>query len=150
MKLNVHRRLAADILGVGVNRIWIDPTKLADVSTAITREDIKRLIGQGVIRAREETGASRGRIRARAVKRKRGLRRGPGSRRGTAGARHPEREQWIKVVRPLRQRLRELRGRGVIKSGEYRRLYRMVKGGSFRSKAHLETYLRERLGDRKW
>ena len=144
MKLSVHRRLAADILGVGANRVWIDPSRVADVSTAITRDDIKRLIRQGVIKAKGKRAMSRGRFRERATKRRRGLRRGTGSRRGTTEARHPKKERWIRTVRPLRARLRELRGKGAINAREYRRLYRMVKGGSFKSRAHLETYLKER------
>ena len=144
MKLNVHRRLAADILGVGVNRVWINPSRVADVSAAITRDDIKRLIRQGAIKAKGKMAISRGRFRERAAKRRRGLRRGTGSRKGTAEARHPKKERWIRTVRPLRARLRELRGKGEINAREYRMLYRMVKGGSFKSRAHLETYLKER------
>ena len=144
MKLNTQRRLAADILGVGVNRVWIDPARIADVSAAISREDVKRLIRQGTIKARPELGISRGRFRRRALKRKSGRRRGVGSRKGTRKARQPKKASWIQIVRPLRARLRELRREGVIDQREYRRLYRMVKGGAFKSKAHLETHLRER------
>lgn len=144
MKLNTQRRLAADILGVGVNQVWIDSARIADVSTAISHEDIKRLIRQGAIKARPERGISRGRFRRRAAKRKRGRRRGVGSRKGTRGARQPKKASWIRTVRPLRVRLRELKREGKIDRHEYRRLYRMVKGGAFKSKAHLETHLKER------
>jgi len=131
-------------MGVGVNRVWVDPARITDVSTAITREDIKRLIRDGVIRARPELGISRARARERSMKREKGRRRGIGSRRGTAKARQPKKAAWIKTVRPLRGMLSELRDKGAIDVREYRRLYRMVKGGSFKSKAHLQTYLRER------
>ena len=47
-------------------------------------------------------------------------------------------------VRSLRNRLRELRDEGVIDSSLYRELYNRVKGGAFRSKSHLETYLKDR------
>lgn len=144
MKLNTQRRLAAGILGVGVNRVWIDSARIADVSAAISREDIKRLIRQGAIKARPELGISRGRFRQRAAKRKRGRRRGVGSRKGTRRARQPKKASWIRTVRPLRVRLRELKREGTIDRHEYRRLYRMVKGGAFRSKDHLETHLKER------
>ncbi len=144
MKLNTQRRLAADILGVGVNRVWIDSARIADVSSAISREDVKRLIRQGAIKARPELGISRGRFRRRANKRKRGRRRGVGSRKGTLRARQPKKASWIRTVRPLRVRLLELKRDGTIDRHEYRRLYRMVKGGAFKSKAHLETHLKER------
>jgi large subunit ribosomal protein L19e len=144
MKLKTQRRLAAKILGVGVNRIWIDPERAADVSTAITRADIKRFIHDGTIQARPERGVSRGRARMRLLKRKKGRRRGIGSRKGAARARMPKKERWIRTVRPLRASLRELREKRIIDAKQYRKLYRMVKGGLFRSKAHLRAYLRER------
>ena len=144
MKLNLKKRLAAEILKVGVNRVWIDPTRIADVSAAITRQDIRELINLGIIRAKPEHGISRGRFRKRSIKRKKGRRRGVGSRKGAKRARLPKKTRWIRTVRPLRFRLRELKKEGVIGPGEYRRLYNMIKGGAFRSKAHLETYLRER------
>ncbi|MFQ6129595.1 MAG: 50S ribosomal protein L19e [Candidatus Hadarchaeaceae archaeon] len=144
MELSTQRRLAADILGVGINRVWVDPNRAADVSAAISREDVRRLIRQGAIKAKPELGISRGRFRRRVAKRRRGRRRGVGSRSGTRKARQPKKASWIRTVRPLRARLRELKQEGTINQREYRRLYRMVKGGAFKSRAHLETHLRER------
>lgn len=144
MKLNEKKRLAAEILRAGVNRIWIDPNRAEDVSAAITREDIKRLIKAGAIRAKPERGASRGRIRELSLKRKIGRRSGPGSRKGAKHARFRKKSGWIQTVRPLRSRLRELKKEGIIGPREYRRLYRMVRGGVFKSKAHLETHLKEK------
>jgi len=144
MELKAQKRLAAKILGIGVNRVWIDPTRAADVEAAISRRDIKRLLHDGTIRARPELGVSRARARRRATKRKKGRGRGMGSRKGAGKARKPKKEAWIRTVRPLRAKLRELRDKHTIDAKEYHRLYRMVKGGAFRSKAHLETYLRER------
>lgn len=144
MELKAQKRLAAKILGVGINRVWIDPARAADVEAAISRGDVRRLIHDGTIIARPERGVSRARARELAAKRKKGRRRGRGSRKGAAKARQPKKEAWIRTVRPLRARLRELRNNRTIDAKEYRRLYRMVKGGAFRSKAHLETYLKER------
>lgn len=144
MRLSTQRRLAAEILGAGVNRVWIDPERLDDVSIAITKEDIRRLIGNGVIKARPKKGVSRARARKRLVQRKKGRRLGEGSRKGSAKTRLPSKRAHIRKVRPLRARLRELRDGDKIDPRQYRRLYRMVSGGSFRSKAHLEAYLKER------
>ncbi|KUO39270.1 MAG: 50S ribosomal protein L19 [Hadesarchaea archaeon DG-33-1] len=144
MELKAQKRLAAKILGVGINRVWIDPARAADVEAAISRVDIRRLIHDGTIKARPERGVSRARARERAAKRKKGRRRGTGSRKGAAKARQPKKEAWIRTVRPLRAKLREFRNKRMIDVKYYRRLYRMVKGGAFRSKAHLETYLKER------
>ena len=36
--LTSQRRLAAQILKIGQNRVWIDPERIDDVEVAITRE----------------------------------------------------------------------------------------------------------------
>jgi large subunit ribosomal protein L19e len=144
MKLDKKKKLAADILGVGVNRVWVDPARSVDISSAITREDIRGLIKQGAIKAKPQIGISRGRLRVRALKRKVGRRGGPGTRKGASGARTPKKANWIKTVRPLRLKLKELRKDGSLGPGEYRKLYLMVKGGSFKSKAHLVSHLKEK------
>jgi large subunit ribosomal protein L19e len=144
LKLDKKRRIAARLLGVGVHRIWIDPEKMEDVSTALTRADIGRLIKEGTIRVKQKLGVSRGRARERALKRKAGRYRGHGRRKGAAGARAPRKARWIQTIRPIRKRLSDLKKQGVIEAREYRALYRMAKGGAFKSRAHLETYLKER------
>ena len=144
MKLDSKKKLAARVLGIGVNRVWVDPSRSVDVSSAITREDIRGLIRQGIIRAKQKAGVSRGRARELAAKRKVGRRGGHGSRKGASAARTPRKADWIKTVRPLRSRLNELRKDGVLTRRDYRRIYLMVKGGAFRSRAHLETYMKER------
>lgn len=144
MKLDTKKKLAARILKVGVNRVWVDPARSTDVTSAITRDDIKRLIRQGAIKVKPEAGISRGRLRERTSKRKEGRRGGPGSRKGASGARTPRKATWIRTVRPLRLRLKELKKEGVVSPKDYRKLYLMIKGGAFRSKSHLETYLKER------
>ena len=40
MNLTTQRRLAASILKVGVNRVWIDPEEIEEVSRAITRDGV--------------------------------------------------------------------------------------------------------------
>jgi large subunit ribosomal protein L19e len=135
MRLRTQRRLAAEILGVGENRIWMDPTRAEEISTAIRREDVKKLIKRGVIRARPKKGVSRGRVRERGKRR-----RGPGSR---EGATEPQKLKWMRRVRALRKTLSDLRNRKEITPAQYRRLYRMVKGGFFRDRGHLLSYLKE-------
>lgn len=142
MSLKNQRRLAAEILKIGETRVWIDPERIEEVSAAIVREDVRRLIHDGAIRALPKQGISRARARLLREKKKRGLRKGSGSRRGTKGARSPPKQTWISGVRAMRTYLRELRDRRAITKDVYRNLYRMVKGGAFKSKAHLEQHLR--------
>ena len=47
--LSIQKRLAAEVLGVGVSRIRVDPNRIEDVEAALRREDIKRLIKEGAI-----------------------------------------------------------------------------------------------------
>ncbi|MEM3518905.1 MAG: 50S ribosomal protein L19e [Candidatus Hadarchaeales archaeon] len=144
MRLDKKKKIAAQILGVGVSRVWIDPERADEVAAALTREDIRALVKDGVIRKRDEATPSRGRWRERMKKRRAGRRRGHGSRKGASGARTPRKEKWMGTVRAVRERLRELREKGVLSSRDYRRLYRMAGGGAFKSRAHVDAYLRER------
>ena len=41
--LSSQRRLAAQILKIGQNRVWIDPERMDDVEGAITREEVRKL-----------------------------------------------------------------------------------------------------------
>ncbi len=144
MNLSLQRRLAAEILKCGTERVWISPEHAELVAKAITREDIRRLIEKGIIRKKQKKGTSRGRARVLAEKKRKGRRRGPGSRKGKKTARMPRKRLWIMRIRALRKLLRKLKEEQKITRREYRRLYMLAKGGFFRSKAHLLLYLRER------
>ena len=150
MILKTQREIAAKILKVGRYRVWIDPEKIEDVEGAITRKEIERLIKDGVIQAKPVKGISRGRARIRHEKRKKGKRRGHGSRKGAKYARLPRKRRWIQTIRALRKKLRELVESKAITTQTYRRLYRLDKGGVFKSKAHLLQYIEsEKLYRRK-
>lgn len=144
MSLRSQRRMAAEILKVGETRVWIDPERVEDVEIAITRQDIRRLIHEKVIRRIPEKGVSRARARILHEKKKKGLRRGPGGRSGHSGARAPRKQMWMKKIRALRRRLHELRESRSITEKVYRRLYVMAGSGSFRSIADMERYVESR------
>ena len=44
-----QRRLAARILKIGQNRVWINPERMDDVEGAITREEVRKLIHEKII-----------------------------------------------------------------------------------------------------
>lgn len=144
MKLKMQKRVAADILGVGENRVWIDPNRTTEVSTAITRADVRRLIEDGAIKAKPKKSSSRVRAKKRQEQKSKGRQSGPGTRKGAKQARKSDKEEWMGKVRSLRKKLRELRDEEKIDSSEYRKLYRKVKGGAFRSKSHLVASLKKR------
>lgn len=139
--LSNQKRLAAELLKVGQTRVWMDPERTEDISTAITREDIRGLIEQGIIKRRAIIGISRGRARARDLKRAKGHGKGQGTRRGAKGARAPKKEQWMNRIRAQRRVLKSLRDEKTLDSHAYRTLYRKAKGGEFRNVAHLKSYI---------
>ncbi|MCZ2856030.1 MAG: 50S ribosomal protein L19e [Candidatus Bathyarchaeota archaeon] len=140
MTLKSQRRLAAEILKVGENRVWIDPEHNDDVEVAITRDEIRKLIHEGLIKALQKKGVSRARTRVSHEKKKKGLRRGPGSRTGSVRARVSKKEAWMKRIRALRRRLRERKAERAITESSYRRLYTLAGSGMFSSIAEMERY----------
>lgn len=141
MNLKSKRRLAASVLGVGVDRIVFDDEYSDLIQDAITRSTIRGLVGFGAIKVAPEKGISRGRFRTRSRKLKRG--RGSGSTEGTAAARNPRKDQWIVKVRALRWRLKVAKERKEISTDAYRRLYKQVKGGQVRGVKHLLDLMKE-------
>ncbi len=144
--LSAQKRLAADVLDVGKNRLWFDPEQQGEIADAITREDIRELVDQGIIQADEPSGNSRGRARERAAKRSYGHQTGPGSRRGKAGGRQNEKDEWRGRIRAQRRRLRELRDDGELSSSAYRELYDQAGGGEFDSVDDMERFIDEQYG----
>lgn len=142
MSLKSQRRLAAEILKVGENRVWIDPERIDYVEAAITREEIRKLIHEKVVKPLPEKGVSRARARVLKEKRKEGLRKGPGGKSGSARSKISKKQAWINQIRPIRKRLRELKDSRAITETVYRKLYDMSESGVFESKADLERYIR--------
>lgn len=143
MNLRNQRRLAAEVLDIGINRVWIDPERMDEVDIAITRDEIRNLIKDGAIRPLPKHSQSRYRARLLAQKKKQGKRIGPGSKKGKKYSVVSKKTRWINRIRSQRKRLRELRDRRDITASTYRRLYRKAKGGEFRSIAELERYINE-------
>lgn len=140
--LRNQRRLAAQIGKCGRDRVWIDPDRIGDVASAVTRADVRRLITGGAIQILLARGVSRGRARERAAQRKQGRRRGIGSRKGATYARLPRKDRWMRLIRALRDELRKMRAEKKIDAHHYREYYRRAKGGQFRSRSHLVAHLK--------
>lgn len=135
------KRVAADILKCGVSRVRILDLKQAE--EAITRQDIRNLIRKGLIAKIQKKGTSKAFSKRIYRQKSKGRRGGIGTRRGTFKSRNPKKYLWIKTVRPLRKLLKELLSNSQIEKKDSKILYPMVKGGSFRSKGHLLTYLKD-------
>jgi large subunit ribosomal protein L19e len=145
MQITNQRRMAADILSqregriVGVNRIWVHPDYIDQISSAVQKSDIREMIDEGTIRARPIKGTSRARARKLSTQKAKGRRRGHGSRKGSANSRDPKKGRWMRTIRAQRRVLKELRGDSTITPSQYRYHYRKAKGGSYRSIAHMRS-----------
>lgn len=140
MSLKSQRRLAADLLKVGLNRVWIDPYRNEDVELAITRAEIKKLVHEGAIRKSAVKGVSRARAQVLHEKRKKGLRLGPGTRQGSSTAKITKKDVWMHRIRALRRKLRTWKTDRYITEDAYRKLYMAAGGGRFSSIADMERY----------
>lgn len=144
MKLTTQRRIAASILGCGIQRVHLDPARLNDIKEAITKSDMRLLVSDGVVRATPVKGVSRVRARKVREQKRKGLRRGAGSKKGRLHASLPSKEVWMTVIRAQRDFLRLLRERKLVSNESYRILYRRAKGGSFRSVRHMKLFIEDR------
>jgi large subunit ribosomal protein L19e len=137
-----QRRLAAHILKIGQNRVWMDPERMDDVEGAITREEVRKLIHEKVIVSLPEQGVSRSRAKVIRAKKLKGRRSGPGSITGAGHAKVTKKEAWMIKIRSLRRKLRDLKARKVIAETTYTQYYRMAGSGRFESIADLERNLK--------
>ena len=138
--LTSQRRLASRIMKVGKNRVWINPERIEDVESAITREEVRKLVHEKIIAATPIQGVSRGRAKVIQAKKRRGRRKGPGSKSGTPRAVITKKEAWMTKIRSLRRKLRELKAKRTITESTYRELYMIAGSGRFASIADMERY----------
>ncbi len=141
MNLTSQKNIAARVLKCGRSRVWFDPSRIADISEAITSADIRRLINDGVIKKMPKKGLSSFRRKKVAEQKKKGRRRNKGSIKGGAKTRLDRKKAWIQKIRALRKMAKELKSNSKIDNRIYRDIYRKSKSGLFRSRSHLMTYL---------
>lgn len=140
--LRSQRRLASQLLGIGQNRVWIDPARVEDVEGAITREEVRKLIHERIIQTLPQKSVSRSRAKTNLEKRRKGRRKGAGSFGGSGHAAVTKKDAWMLRIRSLRKKLRELKASRVITETTYTQYYRMAGSGRFASVAELERYLK--------
>lgn len=140
-----QKRMAAEIMDVGENRVRIDPEELDRVEEAITRQDIRNLIEGGAIEKRDEKGTSKGRSRKNKKQKKKGQQKGHGSRQGKKTARKSGKKEWMEQIRAIRKRLKEMRDEEEVTDEQYRELYNKAKGGFFRDLKHLENHVENKM-----
>ncbi|MBS3157077.1 50S ribosomal protein L19e [Candidatus Woesearchaeota archaeon] len=143
MKLTTQKRIAAEVLGIGINKVKFDVDKLDEIKEAITKSDIRSLVKNKVISKKAKNSQSRARARIIRIQKRKGNRKGPGSKTGTKKARSNPKRLWVRKIRILRTFLRGLKEKGKLENKDYRNLILKSKGGYFRSKRHIKLYITE-------
>ena len=143
MKLNHQKKIAGRVLGISPKRVKVDPSRAEDLKEAITKTDIRGLIGDGAITKQQKKGVSRARANKTLKQKAKGQRKGDGSKKGKKTASNPRKEVWMKKIRAQRAFLKELKEKNYLDTKTCADLYRKAKGGFFRSKNHIKLYIEE-------
>ena len=141
MQITNQKKMAAQILKCGVNRVWVDNSYLDQITQSVQKEDIRECIENGWIKAKVVQGTSRVRALKRAEQKAKGRRKGQGKRSGTANARNPRKHRWMKTIRSQRRTLKTMREDKTLTVSKYRHYYLKAKGGSYRSIAHMKSQM---------
>lgn len=149
MQLKVQKRIAADLLKCSPYRIRFKAEALEKIKEAITKDDMRELISSGMVIKLPKKGVSRARSRKIRLQKIRGRRKGYGSRKGTKNARLTAKRLWMFKVRAQRRLLSDIKQKIKINTKLYRLTYSRIKGGYFRSRKHLLTFLKENKVDVK-
>ena len=127
MNLEKKRSLAARTLGVGRERVVFNNQRLDEIKEAITKQDIRDLVGAGSISVRE--------IRGRKAVVRRKSRRGMGRVRKHVGN---KKQIYMLITRKLRGYVLNLKDKKAISRDNYYLLRKEIRSRAFRGLAHLK------------
>lgn len=135
MSIKLTKRVAALLLGRGMGSVRINPNAVEEAKKALTRDDVRALIKNGSVYAIKEKHNLSLYSVALNKKRAQGRKRGQGKRRGSVKARGAV--DYKKRIRAQRRVLRSLKDDKSMDNKMFKKLYLLVKGGSFPNKVTL-------------
>ena len=149
VSLRLQKRLAASVLKCGKRRVWMDPSEINEIALANSRQNVRKLIKDGLIVRKHQVMHSRSRVQGRKEAKARGNHTGYGKRRGTMNARIPEKLLWVRRIRVLRRLLRKYREAGKIDKHMYAHFYALAKGNRYKTKRVLIEQIHKKKSEDK-